>query len=169
MIDEVRIYNRALAPSEIQTDMNTPVGGTADTQAPTAPSNLTATGGVGGVQFLLDGANLGAEDTTSPYSVSWDTTAATNGTHTLSARARDAAGNQTTSSAVTVTVSNTAPTGLVAAWGFNEGTGTTTADASGNSNTGTVPNTTWAPTGKYRKALSFNGLNSWVTINDAAS
>ncbi len=48
--------------------------------------------GVAGVQFGLDGAALGAEDTTSPYSASWDTTAATNGSHALTARARDAAG-----------------------------------------------------------------------------
>ena len=43
-IDEVRIYNRALTQAEIQSDMNTPVsGGSADTQAPTAPSGLGAT------------------------------------------------------------------------------------------------------------------------------
>ncbi len=67
--------------------------------------------GVVGVQFLLDGANLGAEDTTSPYSVSWNTATAAIGSHTLTARARDAAGNTTTSAAVTVTVPDTtAPT-----------------------------------------------------------
>ena len=59
-----------------------------------------------GVQFKLDGANLGAEDTTSPYSVSWNTTAAANGSHTLTAVARDAAGNVNTSAGVAVTVSN---------------------------------------------------------------
>ena len=42
----------------------------------------------------------------SPYGVSWNTTTATNGTHTLTARARDAAGNTTTSTTVTVTVDN---------------------------------------------------------------
>src|SRR5205823_5947775 len=62
-----------------------------------------------GVQFKLDGANLGAEDMAAPYSVSWNTTTATNGSHTLTAVARDAAGNATTSTAVTVTVSNTPP------------------------------------------------------------
>src|SRR5206468_3038368 len=62
-----------------------------------------------GVQFILDGTSLGAEDTSAPYSVSWDTTTASNGSHTLTARARDAAGNATTSSAVTVTVSNGPP------------------------------------------------------------
>ena len=71
---------------------------------------LTATAsdnvGVAGVQFLLDNTPLTAEDTTSPYSVSWNTTTATNGTHLLTARARDTAGNTTTSAAVTVTVAN---------------------------------------------------------------
>ena len=65
--------------------------------------------GVAGVQFRLDGANSGAEDTAAPYAVSWDTTTAANGSHTLTAVARDAAGNQTTAEAVTVTVSNGSP------------------------------------------------------------
>src|SRR5262245_51966690 len=43
---------------------------------------------VAGVQFKLDGANLGGEDTSAPYSVSWNTAGASNGTHTLSAVAR---------------------------------------------------------------------------------
>ena len=64
--------------------------------------------GVAGVQFLLDGANLGAEATVAPYTMSWNTASANNGGHTLSARARDAAGNQTTSAALSVTVSNAA-------------------------------------------------------------
>ena len=42
----------------------------------------------------------------SPYSVTWNTTTATNGAHTLTARARDAAGNTTTSAPVTVNVAN---------------------------------------------------------------
>ena len=53
-----------------------------------------------------------------------------------------------------------AATGLVAAYGFDEGTGTTVTDASGNGNTGTTSNTTWAATGKYGKALQFNGTNA---------
>jgi len=65
--------------------------------------------GVVGVQFSIDGANLGAEDTSAPYSISWNTTAASNGSHTLTAIARDAAGNRSTSAPVTVTVSNGPP------------------------------------------------------------
>src|SRR5438132_2849785 len=64
------------------------VGGTTTVTA-SASDNV----GVVGVQFLLDGANLGAEDTATPYSMSWNTTTASNGSHTLSAVARDAAGN----------------------------------------------------------------------------
>ena len=98
-------------------------GGTADTTAPTvaisAPAaSATVSGsvtvsadatdnvGVAGVQFALDGNNLGAEDTSAPYSISWTTTATTNGTHQLTATARDAAGH-TASATRSVTVSNT--------------------------------------------------------------
>jgi hypothetical protein len=68
-----------------------------------------------GVQFKLDGANLGAEDTASPYSLAWNTTTTANGTHTVTAVARDAAGNTATSAGVIVTVSNSAnlPTTVV--------------------------------------------------------
>src|SRR5207245_4437339 len=65
--------------------------------------------GVVGVQFKLDGANLGAELTTAPYAISWATTAASNGTHSLTAVARDAAGNTAPASAVSVTVDNAPP------------------------------------------------------------
>ncbi len=64
--------------------------------------------GVVGVQFFLDGAALGSEVTAAPYSVQWNTTTATAGAHSLTARARDKAGNATTSAAVSVTVANDA-------------------------------------------------------------
>ena len=80
------------------------VSGTAVTVSATASDNV----GVAGVQFKLDGANLGAEDTTAPYSVTWNSTTATNGAHTLTALARDAANNMTTSAGVSVTVNNAA-------------------------------------------------------------
>jgi len=65
--------------------------------------------GVVGVQFRLDNTNLGAEDTTAPYSVVWDTTGVSDGPHMLSAIARDGAGNATTSMSVRVTVVNAGP------------------------------------------------------------
>ncbi|MGH7957465.1 MAG: sugar-binding protein, partial [Opitutaceae bacterium] len=82
-----------------------PTGGTVNGSiavSATASDNV----GVVGVQFRLDGVNVGAEDTSSPYSVTWDTTTATEGSHTLTAVARDAADNFSTSSGISVTVNN---------------------------------------------------------------
>jgi len=73
--------------------------------AATATDNV----GVTGVQFRVDGTAVGSEDTTNPYSASWNTTTVGNGSHALTAVARDAAGNQTTSATVNVTVNNAAP------------------------------------------------------------
>ncbi len=69
-------------------------------------ANASDNVGVAGVQFKLDGANLGAEDVSAPYAAAWNTTTAANGSHTLTAVARDAAGNRTTAANVVVTVSN---------------------------------------------------------------
>ncbi len=68
--------------------------------------------GVVSVQFLLDGAPLGAAVVAEPYQVEWSTTAAANGAHTLTAVAADAVGRETTAAAVIVNVINdtTAPT-----------------------------------------------------------
>ncbi len=79
---------------------------------------LTATDsdnvGVAGVQFQVDGNNVGAEATSAPYSASWPSTGASNGNHIVTAVARDAAGNRTTASGITFVVANapSAPTNL---------------------------------------------------------
>ena len=59
-----------------------------------------------GVQFKLDGANLGSEKTSGPFSTSWDTTTTANGQHTLTAAARNAAGQTGNSAPVSVAVQN---------------------------------------------------------------
>jgi hypothetical protein len=152
-----------------------PAGGATVTGTVSVTANASDNVAVAGVQFKLDGANLGVEDTTSPYSVSWDTTTATNGSHTLTAVARDASTNSTTSAPVTVTVSNTAPppppppTGLVASYNFDAGSGTTLADLSGNANSGTITGATWATSGKTGGALSFNGTSNYVQVADSNS
>src|SRR5215831_1342648 len=89
--------------------LTAPANGATVSGTVTVSASASDNVGVVGVQFTLDGANLGAEDTASPYSLSWNTTGAANGSHTLAAVARDAAGNRTTSAAVTVTVSNGPP------------------------------------------------------------
>ena len=64
---------------------------------------------------------------------------------------------------------NAQPTGLVAAYAFNEGAGTTVADVSGNSNTGMISGATWTAAGRYGGALVFNGTSAVVTVPNAAS
>ena len=57
----------------------------------------------------------------------------------------------------------------VAAYGFDEGAGSTVADASGSGNGGSIGSATWSTAGKYGNALSFNGTTSIVTVPDAPS
>jgi len=84
---------------------DTTVDGTITVRASVSPVGVL----VGGVQFQLDGVNLGAEVTSAPYSVSWDTTTTSNAFHTLTAVARNALGIRFASDPVTVTVSNSSP------------------------------------------------------------
>ncbi|WP_225409655.1 extracellular catalytic domain type 1 short-chain-length polyhydroxyalkanoate depolymerase [Stigmatella hybrida] len=97
-------------------------GGISDTTAPTvaltSPSsgatlfgsvNLTATAsdniGVSRVDFLVDGAVVGqGTPSGSTYTLTWNTAAVSAGTHTVGARAFDAAGNSAQSASVSVTV-----------------------------------------------------------------
>ncbi|MFB9966496.1 LamG domain-containing protein, partial [Sinosporangium siamense] len=55
-----------------------------------------------------------------------------------------------------------------AAYGLEEGTGTTVADSSGNANGGAAHGTSWV-TGKYGNALSFDGIDAWVTVPHSPS
>jgi hypothetical protein len=77
--------------------------------------------------------------------------------------ARDASGNATTSAAVAIDVRNT---GVVAAYGFDEPSGTTADDAVAAHN-GTISGATRVP-GRFGQALSFDGTDDWVTIPNAA-
>ena len=81
------------------------LSGTAANLAATASDNV----GVAGVQFLVDGAPVGSPVTAPPYTLAWDSTAVADGSHTVAARAWDAAGNTATSAGIAVTVSNPSP------------------------------------------------------------
>ena len=91
---------------------------------------------------------------------------------TVTVRATSVA-DATKSATSTVVVNPSAPppptSGLVAAYSFNEGSGTTVADASGNGNTGTIVGATWTNAGRYGRALSFNGTSSYVNLRNRAS
>ena len=63
---------------------------------------------------------------------------------------------------------NPTPSGLVAAYDFNESSGTSALDASGNGNTGTITGAT-RTSGKFGSALNFDGKKDLVRINASAS
>ena len=58
--------------------------------------------------------------------------------------------------------------GLVGWWRFDEGEGNIAKDNSGNNNDGTIYGATWTE-GKYGKALSFDGVDDYVSIPDSGS
>jgi hypothetical protein len=58
--------------------------------------------------------------------------------------------------------------GLVGYWSFDEGEGTIAHDYSGNSNDGTIYGATWVD-GKVGKALSFDGVDDYVRVNDSSN
>ena len=64
-----------------------------------------------------------------------------------------------------------AQAGLLAHWKFDETSGTTAADSSGNSNTGTLANMTgneWT-TGPVGGALNFDGADDYILVNHDSS
>ncbi len=96
---------------------------TAPTVSVTAPTSLETVGGssvslsatasddvsVSGVKFYIDSILQGSEDTSSPYSISWNSTATSSDSHTIFAVARDSSNNYATSSSISFTVDNTEP------------------------------------------------------------
>ena len=95
--------------------------------------NATDNVGVTKVEFLRDGVMYG-QDTTAPYSTTFNTTTVTNGSHTFGARAYDAAGNMGTAANVTATVSNAAADTVAP-------TVTATAPTNGSTVSGTITET----------------------------
>jgi Bacterial Ig domain len=89
-----------------------PANGATVSGTVTVSANATDNVGVTSVQFFLDGANLGLQLVAAPYSITWNSTSTINGAHTLTAQARDAAGNVGNATPVSVTVSNSGNSAL---------------------------------------------------------
>lgn len=119
-----------------------------------------------------DGTSSTAQDPAHTY--------ANSGTYTVTLTATGPGGSNTATRTNYVTVvAASANNGLVAAYNFQEATGAVVVDESGNGNHGTLScneylnsactGPTRTTSGKVGKALSFDGLDDWVTINDSAS
>jgi hypothetical protein len=137
------------------------------TLSATASDNV----GVTKVEFYVDGALKGS-DTTAAYSMTLDSTTLANGSHTLTAKAYDAANNVATSSAVSFSVSNTtASTQLLSNPGFESGAVSWTASSGVITNDATVA----AHAGSYKAWLDGYGtahtdtLYQQVTIPSTAT
>ncbi|HEY7292623.1 MAG TPA: fibronectin type III domain-containing protein [Vicinamibacterales bacterium] len=161
-----------------------------DTTPPSAPGTLTATAftgtqinvqwgaatdDVGVAGYRLERCQgvgcsafnkLGTTITGTSFS---DTALSPNTSYSYIVRAQDAAGNLGPYSNVGSATTLATNPQLVAAFSFDEGTGTTVNDLSGSGNNGTVANGSWSAAGKFGKALSFNGVNTLLTIPDSPS
>jgi peptidoglycan/xylan/chitin deacetylase (PgdA/CDA1 family) len=92
-----------------------PVDGATVSGTVTLSANASDNLAVDHVDFLVDGNVVGTA-TSSPYSFGWNSATVADGSHIVSARAVDSAGNQTISTTVTVSVSNadtTAPSSTI--------------------------------------------------------
>ena len=130
--------NNTTAPPPTPTDTTAPTA-TASVSGSSGMITLSATAsdnvGVARVDFLVDGVLQGS-DTSSPYSVSLDSTKLSNGTRFLMVFAYDAAGNSANSTAVSFQINNgaadtTAPT-VTSSVSGSSGTITLSATASDN-------------------------------------
>ena len=175
---------------QASTSVNLAVG--SDTSPPSAPTGLNATANGSGRIDLnwtastdnvsvsgyrverCQGANCTnfaqvATPTATSYS---DTGLSASSTYRYQVRAVDPSGNlggYSTAAEATTAAAPPTPPGLVGAWAFDEGAGTTTADASGRGNAGTVVGASWTTQGRYGNALSFNGSSSMIRVADSAS
>lgn len=89
---------------------------------------------VAGVKFYIDGVLQGSEDTSAPYSITYDTTATSTGSHSAFAVARDTSNNYATSTVVAFTTNNTpTPASVTASTGSSTATLTWTTPAAASS------------------------------------
>jgi PKD repeat protein len=109
-------------------------------------------------------------DGTSSTSKSPIKTYSSAGTYWVSLTATGPGGAVTKNASTPITVGSAqSVSGLVAAYGFDEGTGVSLRDSSGRGNIGTVASATWVTSGKYGRALSFNGTSIGASVPDSAS
>ncbi len=110
----VTVANTASVDTTLPTvAITTPTtGATVSGSAVTLSAMASDNRAIASVQFLVDGKNVGAPDTAQPYTVQWNSSAVANGSHSITATARDTSGNARTSVTTVVQVSNQVATPL---------------------------------------------------------
>jgi hypothetical protein len=83
-------------------------GATVSGSSVTLTASSSDSVGVAAVQFKIDGTNVGASGTTTPYSITWNSTSVADGSHTIAAVAEDTSGLYATST-IGATVRNNPP------------------------------------------------------------
>jgi alpha-tubulin suppressor-like RCC1 family protein len=114
------------------------------------------------VEFTLGAVTV--TDTSSPFTATLPVDALPEGNATITVRAIGLLGEVVTQTRVII-VDRSSPVGR---WPFDEGTGTTAADASGNNHPGTLVNgTAWTGLGQFSKAVVFDGVDDGVSVADS--
>ena len=116
-LSDIVVANSFIGPTvlsgSVQPDTTDPVvsvsapssGGTVSGSSVTLSASASDNISVTGVRFYVDGNPIGNEDTASPFSITWDSTSVADGTHSVTALARDGAGNTALSAAQSFIVS----------------------------------------------------------------
>jgi subtilisin family serine protease len=133
--------------------ITSPANGATVSGTVTITANATDDVGVTKVEFRVGDAVV-AEDTSAPYSVTWDSTTVADGSHVISAKAYDAAGNHSTSAGITVTVSNPPASGVTLS-GTSQNNGSTwTAIATVSGLSNNSASGTWSVNGTAAKSCT---------------
>jgi glucose/arabinose dehydrogenase len=131
------------------------------------PAGSLTVGGVSSNPILVPAGNIVFGGSGSSRTVTLTPAAGQTGTATITLTASD--GSLSASTGFTVTIAAGPANGLVAAYNFDAGTGTSLSDLSGQGNTGAISGATWTTSGRYGGALVFNGSSNLVAVNAAPS
>jgi peptidoglycan/xylan/chitin deacetylase (PgdA/CDA1 family)/type IV secretory pathway TrbF-like protein len=175
--DDYALVDTTPAPGDTTAPVATltsPADGATVTGTVAVTATATDNVGVARVDVAVDGTKVGSA-TSSPYQVTWASDTVANGSHTVTARAYDAAGNASAASGVTVTTSNTAVNPVANA--SLETAAATVPDcfqvSATGTNTGTAARTSTARTGSWAEQVSISSRTSGdrklITKQDAGT
>ena len=182
-LDDLRFYREARTAQQIQSDRDTPVGMVPDTLPPVIANVVAAAAaGTATITWTTDEAstsqvefgpttNYGSTSVLDPALMTSHTVVleglALNAQYHYRVRSRDGGLNEATSGDFTFTTT-AGPATLVAAYGFEEASGTTAVDSAGDDHPGTLTGGTARATGRYGRGLSLDGVNDGVSVASEA-